>query len=136
MGIKTIPDCRYANVEEVSNAFLERTIPIITVDDYDVDYSGDTFELVREDVVVDTEALVARREAYESKAEIRALDTADINLTDPLNDLKVIYNRDSVLLSLLINAVENKIPMALTELVEEGQQLAARYGLGGSYGRR
>ena len=80
--------------------------------------------------------MVARREAYESKAEIRALDTADINLTDPLNDLKIIYNRDSVLLSLLINAVENKIPMALTELVEEGQQLAARYGLGGSYGRR
>lgn len=124
------------NVEEVSNAFLERTIPIITVDNYDIDYSGDTFELVKEDVVVDTEALVARREAYESKAEIRALNTADINLTDPLNDLKIIYNRDSVLLSLLINAVENKIPMALTELVEEGQQLAARYGLGGSYGRR
>lgn len=119
------------NVEEVSNSFLQRTIPVITIDETGVDYAGKHLKLEGEEIVVNTELLMERREAYNAKAEIRSLDSADISLTDPLEDLKRIYSSSPASLSMVYNAIENKIPADLTEILDDCHRVSVQYGFGG-----
>lgn len=111
------------NVQEISNNFLKRAIPVITVADGTVEYARQDFMLVGEEVIIDNAKLTANREKYNSAAEFRTLRVTELEIKDPAEDLKRLLGDRSALRNYFICAVNGQLPIEMTDLFARADSL-------------
>lgn len=112
------------NVTEVQSDFLDRIIPAIGIDDGVLSYSEIEFRLKGPDTVINNKAMAAAREKYDSAAEIRAYQSADIVITDPIEDLLTTLQKDLVTRSLVQSVMERQMPSDLVRALLDAERLA------------